>query len=172
MYYLFMFRSLSFVILSGNLGEPSGNLSRILSGNRFQEPFRAMDLSSCWRTLPGPFSGEPFEDRFRGTSQVQWFKVQANLRKSKLVWGVNFIERIAQKLHRIILLHFGLVTFEFDFRKTRKLIIFLVFGPSGRNHGPQNQLFLILEIPRYLTNSRKIIHHLIENMILGNMEML
>ena len=49
------------------------------------------------------------------------------------VWGaisiVNIIARIAQKLRRIILLHFGqVVTFRIHFRKKRKVLIFMFFG--------------------------------------------
>ena len=56
---------------------------------------------------------------------------------------------MAQELRRIILLHFGLVTFQFHFGKTRTVFIFMFSGPSGRDHGPQNQLFLTLETPNY-----------------------
>ena len=47
---------------------------------------------------------------------------------------VNIIKRIARKLRRTILRHFGLVTFRIHFRKTRKPITFMVCGPSGREH--------------------------------------
>ena len=67
---------------------------------------------------------------------------------SGVVWGVilivNCIKRLAEKLRRIILVHFGLITFGINFRKTRKLIIVMVFGPGGRDHDFQNQLYLIL----------------------------
>ena len=72
---------------------------------------------------------------------------------------VNIIIRIAGKLRRIILLHFGPVTFRINFRKTRKPFIFMVLGPAGLDHGSPNQVFLILETPRYLkkqSNSRSI----------------
>ena len=56
------------------------------------------------------------------------------------VWGavfiVNIFERIAQELRRIILLHFRLLTFMFHFRK---LFVFRVSGPSGRDHDSQHQ---------------------------------
>ena len=50
------------------------------------------------------------------------------------IFIVNIIKRIAPKLHRIILLHFGLVTFRIHFGKTLNPLIFMVFGPSGRDH--------------------------------------
>ena len=48
-----------------------------------------------------------------------------NLKKIRIwVWGTIFIvnieKRIARKLSRIILLHFGLVAFRFHFGRTRK----------------------------------------------------
>ena len=67
------------------------------------------------------------------------------------VWGAIFIvifkKSVAQKLCRIILLHFGVVTFRIPFGKTRTPFIFMVFGPSGRDHDSQNQLCLITETP-------------------------
>ena len=58
---------------------------------------------------------------------------------------VNLIKRFAQKLHRIILLYLKLVTFRIHFRKIRKSIIFMVFGPSRHQDTP--------------TNSRKVSNH-------------
>ena len=73
------------------------------------------------------------------------------------VWGsifnVNIIRRIAQKFRRIMLLHFGLVTFRIQIGKTRKHVIFMFFGLGGRVHDSQNQYYLSLEIPEY---SKKI----------------
>ena len=69
------------------------------------------------------------------------------------VWGViltvNIIKRIAQKLRRIILLHFGLVTFRFHYWETRKPITFIFFGPGGRDNESQYQFFSTLETPGY-----------------------
>ena len=64
-------------------------------------------------------------------------------------------KRIAQKLRIIILLHFGLVTFRFHFGETRKVIISMIFGTSGRDHGPQTQLFLTLVTPNGLRKAEK-----------------
>ena len=50
------------------------------------------------------------------------------------IFILHIKKRIAPKLCRIILLHFGLVTFRIHFRKTRKTYMFMVFGPSGRDH--------------------------------------
>ena len=62
------------------------------------------------------------------------------------VWGakfiVNVVKSVAPKLRIIILLHLGLVAFRFHFPKTRKILIFMIFGLGGRVHRPQNQLFL------------------------------
>ena len=63
----------------------------------------------------------------------------------------NSESKTGPKLCKIILLHVGLVTFRFHFRfhfrKTRKVIISMISGPSGRNHGRQNQVFLTLGPP-------------------------
>ena len=48
-------------------------------------------------------------------------------------------QNLTQKLRRIILLHFGSATLRTNFKKTRKPIILLVFGPGGRDHDSQNQ---------------------------------
>ena len=73
---------------------------------------------------------------------------------------VNVKKRVARKLHQIILLHFGLVSFRFHFGETRQPIISMAFGPSGRVHDSQHQLFFIFgdtdirqiiqENPKYL----------------------
>ncbi len=68
------------------------------------------------------------------------------LRKSDLgsmgVWGaisiVNMMKRIAQKLRRIILLHFGLVTFRFHYLENPKTHNFHDFSIFGRGSQPQN----------------------------------
>ena len=64
--------------------------------------------------------------------------------------GGNFhcycLKRVARKLHRIILLHFRLVTFRTHFRKTRKPFMSMVFGTGGPDHDSQNQLSPSLEL--------------------------
>ena len=72
-----------------------------------------------------------------------------------VVWGgsgaifiVNLKVWIAQKLRRIILLHFGLVAFRFHIPRNRQVVMLLIFGPSGCAHDSQKQLFLILDTPR------------------------
>ena len=71
----------------------------------------------------------------------------------KGVWGaiytVNIIKRIARKLRRIILLHFGQVTFRFDYWKTLKPLMFMIWGFSDVPMTPKNQVFLFLETPGY-----------------------
>ena len=65
------------------------------------------------------------------------------------IFTVNIIKRLAQKLLRIIRPHFGLVTFKIHFRKTRKPIMFMVFGLGGRDHDSQNQYYLSWDAPEY-----------------------
>ena len=42
-------------------------------------------------------------------------------------------KRFTRKLHRIILLHLGLICFGLHFGKTENPRMFMVFGPSGRD---------------------------------------
>ena len=44
------------------------------------------------------------------------------------------MKKIAQKLRRIILLHFRVLTFWIHFGKTRKVIVFMFVGLGGREH--------------------------------------
>ena len=67
---------------------------------------------------------------------------------------VNKWKTIAYKLRRIILLHFGLVTFRFAYWRTQTLH-FHDFWISGRVPDSQNQYDLSLETPGYLNNQRK-----------------
>ena len=57
---------------------------------------------------------------------------------------VDFKKRVARKIRRIILLHLGLVTFQFHFPKIRVVFIFMIFGSGGRVHGPQKTIMLDL----------------------------
>ena len=85
-------------------------------------------------------------------------KVLDNQKKMP-IWGlgglggsifiVNIIERIAQKLRRILLLHLGLVTFRIHFTKDRPPPIFMVFGFSDVSTTPKTNYFLSLEAPGY-----------------------
>ena len=68
---------------------------------------------------------------------------------------VNLKWRIAKKLCRITLPHFGLVTFLSHVGKTRQLLIVMVFWISGRVHDSQNQLFLLWETTNIRIISRK-----------------
>ena len=62
-------------------------------------------------------------------------------------WGLvahftfNFNEMLAQKLCRIILFPFGLVTLRFNLGKIRQISICMIFGSSGHDQGSRNQLF-------------------------------
>ena len=53
----------------------------------------------------------------------------------------NLKNRVAQKLHNIILLQFGRLIVRFHFPTTMKLLIFMVLGISGNVYGPQEPLF-------------------------------
>ena len=61
------------------------------------------------------------------------------------VWGsgaifiVNLMKRVSQQLHGIILLHGEPLTFRLHSPKTRTVIIFILFGPSGNVHDRPNQ---------------------------------
>ena len=72
-----------------------------------------------------------------------------------VIFIINMNKRLTQKLHRIILFHLGLITFRIHLGRTRKPFMFVVLGPSERDHDSQNQLILILETPRDLENPRK-----------------
>ena len=85
-----------------------------------------------------------------------------------VTFTVNIITRLAQKLLRNILLHLGLETFKICLRKTRKPIIVIVFGPSGRDDA-QNQLYLILETLRYFEKYQKY-PIISENVLAGNIK--
>ena len=70
------------------------------------------------------------------------------------IWGLrailnaNFKKSVAQKLHRIILLHFGQVNVD-SFWENPATLIFMVFGRSGRDNDSQNQYYLFLETQGY-----------------------
>ena len=89
------------------------------------------------------------------------------------VWGtictVNFIERMAQKLCRIILLHLGLITFRFHFGKTRKPI--MIFGLGRRVRDSQSQQSLTLDTPDDSKQFKKIPIHF-ENYYFWNLKIL
>ena len=62
---------------------------------------------------------------------------------------------MAQKLHRIILRHFGLVTLNFHFPKFPKVIIFMILEPSAHDHRTQERLLLSVDTPDYSTQFKK-----------------
>ena len=73
---------------------------------------------------------------------------------SRGVWVVilivrSFKKRVARKVRRFILLHFGLVTFRIHFSKIQKVPVRIIFGLVGRVHGSQNQFSSILETSNY-----------------------
>ena len=82
-------------------------------------------------------------------------------RSGGVIFIVKFIKRLAQKLRRFILLHFGVVTCRCHFEKTQKVIIFMFFGLGGRVHDSQNQYHLSLETLGYskIQEQSRIIFH-------------
>ena len=77
------------------------------------------------------------------------------------IWGaifnVNFDKRVAQKLRRIIMLHFGLVTFRLHFGKTWKVFFFMI--AVERVHVSQNH-FVELLIHQMIPNTQEKPNHL------------
>ena len=69
---------------------------------------------------------------------------------------VNIIQRLAKTLGIIILLHFGLATVRFHFGKTRKLIIFMIWGFSDVSMTPKTNAFYIWRHQYIPNNSRTI----------------
>ena len=74
------------------------------------------------------------------------------IREKRWIWGlgvwgaiciVNIIERIAQKLRRIILLHFGLVTFRIHVGKISENLAFLCFSDLADVTMIPNTIFFI-----------------------------
>ena len=77
---------------------------------------------------------------------------------------------LARKLHRIILLHFGLVAFRIHFPKPQ-VIIFMFFGLGGRVHDSQKPiLFHLWRHQETPNNSRKNPDSLFQKIILGNLK--
>ena len=56
------------------------------------------------------------------------------------IFIVSIIKRLAEKLHRIILLHFGL-TARIHLWENLNNIVSMVFGLGGRDHDSRNQYF-------------------------------
>ena len=83
------------------------------------------------------------------------------------LWGgivlVTIIQRIAQKLCRVVLLHFGIVPFRIHFGRDRKPIIFIIFGPIGHDHDSKNQHYPCLGTP-VLRVSAALARHLLLNL--------
>ena len=88
--------------------------------------------------------------------QGSWLNAKNNLALGpRAIFMVNTGKRIAGKLCRIILLHFGLVTFRFHYWKTLKHFHFHDFRILRRVHDSQNQLFSFCETPGDLKQSKK-----------------
>ena len=66
------------------------------------------------------------------------------------VWGAilieNIVKQLAQKLRRIILLHFGLVTFWFHLGKTRQVILLGFSDLADVTMAPKTNMIKILKI--------------------------
>ena len=54
--------------------------------------------------------------------------------------------------------------------KNRTVIIFILFGPSGRDHDSQNQLSIIQDTPNYFRYVNKNHESFLENNMLGNIK--
>ena len=72
---------------------------------------------------------------------------------------VNFIESVAPELRRIVLLHFGLLTFRFHFRKTREPSIYMIFGFFDVSVNPKTNYCYFWIHQNIPINSRKYPHH-------------
>ena len=68
--------------------------------------------------------------------------------------AVNIMRRIAQKLRRIIWLHFGLVSYRIQFRRTQKPCIFMFLDLLDVTTTPQSNIIFIFGGTRIL----QIIH--------------
>ena len=87
------------------------------------------------------------------------------------VFIINLEKRGAQKLGRIILLHFGLVPLRFHFGKVRKPFVFMIFGLLEVSMIPQTnyvQLWVHQIIPNNSGNTKMFKAHL----IIGNLKIL
>ena len=79
---------------------------------------------------------------------VGWERLPADI--DPILQNFHFMFSVrAWKLCRMILLRFWTSNFLMSLLEKRKPIIFMVSGPGGRDRDSQNQLFLILEAPRY-----------------------
>ena len=98
-----------------------------------------------WSPCPSAFRLPPLHPTtFLGDSgtSVEWPWVRGGH------FTVHFKLWTAQKLlRRIILLHFGLVTFRFHFGKTRQVFILGILWLLDVTMTPKNQLFLTLDTP-------------------------
>ena len=54
------------------------------------------------------------------------------------------------------------------FGKTRKPIIFMVSGPSGRDHDSPNQIFISSETRRHCKECKTNAETILKNIVLGN----
>ena len=90
------------------------------------------------------------------------------------VWGgiviVTFMKSATQELRRIILLHFGRVTFRFHFGKARTVIMFTIFGFLDMSKALKNQFFLILGPLKDFKRCRNIPNHLWKILLLETLK--
>ena len=69
---------------------------------------------------------------------------------------VNLMNRLTQKLRRIILLHLALITFEIRFGRTRRPFMFHIFGFGGVSITPNTNISYLQRHQISPTNSRKL----------------
>ena len=77
---------------------------------------------------------------------------------------VNIMKRIAQKLRRIILLHLGLVTFRCHYGRTRKPLMFMIWGFLNVSTTPKTNIIYLWRHQNTLNNSRKNTESILENL--------
>ena len=93
-------------------------------------------------------------------------------RGSGVIFTVNIIERLAQKLRRSILLHSGLITFRFNFGKPGRPHFSWFSDLVDVSMTPKTNYFLFLEAPNDFKTNKKNTKWFSENTILGNLEIL
>ena len=74
------------------------------------------------------------------------------------MFTVNIIKRITQKLRRIILLHFKLITVRIYFGKNRTLVIVMIFRFGDASMAPNTKYFNLWEFQISPNRSRKRIN--------------
>ena len=118
----------------------------------FQSPIKQMfDVATLYPSVHYSYlHWTPLEIHL-GHNGDQWRYGKNSDLGSAEVWEGIFSPNLklwgGHKLHRIMLVHVELVTFNFHFPQIQKLFMFMIFGPGGHVHDPWNKLFLTFETP-------------------------